>query len=93
MGLHDSPLFQRKRTGFFEKPRREANLANVMNKPGKVSEVLFLLAQLEAFSNIAGVYGYSRRVTCGVAIAGVQGGDKRPGERQTCPLQSSIDTA
>src|SRR6187200_736774 len=93
MGLHDSPLFESKRPSLLEKPRWEAHLAHVMDKSGKVSKVLLFLAQLETLSNVSGVHGDSRRVTCGIAIPRVQSGDQRSGERQTCPFQPSIDTA
>jgi len=58
--FHSPPLFQGKRAWFLKQAGWQAHFADVMKQTAKMCKLLFLLAELQTFSDISGVNGYDR---------------------------------
>src|SRR4029079_6076581 len=86
MGLHLTTLVERERTYLLEKPRREANLPDVVDQPGHMSELLLVGRQSEPTSDVSRICRNRRGMPGRVPITGIERRDQRCGEGEVRSL-------
>ena len=90
MSFHLPSFIQSQRSGLFEKPCRQSDLADVVDQTTKMREPLFIFAQPKAGGNITRIDRHSGRVTGCVSVPGIEGGDESAREGQARPLESTV---
>src|ERR1051326_2243835 len=75
--LHVAPLLEREGARLLEQARGQADLADVVNKPTQMDDLLFLLRKPHPRGDVTCIDSDRSRVTCGVPVSGVKGCDKR----------------
>src|SRR6188508_732376 len=90
MLLHLTPLVERQRPRFFEKPGRQTDLADVVNETTEMSELLFLLGQAQTACNVACIDRDGGRVTRRVSIPSVECRDKGGCEGDVGSFESHV---
>ena len=74
--LHLAPLLERQGAGFLKKPRRQTDLADVVNQPAQMNEPLLLFGEAQPLGDVTRVDRDSRRVAGRVSVSGVESGDR-----------------
>ena len=90
MLLHATPLLERKSSRLLKKARRKTHLADVVDEPAEVSELLVLLGQTKSARDVSGVDGDGRRMARGVLIPGIERRHERSRKREACALQTFV---
>ena len=70
--MHFAPLVERERAWLLEEARGEPDLPDVVNKTGKMNLIGLLVRETHPDRDVSRVDRDRRRVTCGVAISGVE---------------------
>src|SRR5258707_4368562 len=87
MALHLAPLVKRKRSRLFEESSGQTDLANVVDQPAEVGELLLNRIHAHPLGDVTRIDRYCSRVTSGVTISSVECRDQAPREREVCGTQ------